>query len=288
MSDTPNDLPGDFEVYPSSREAVGDFTYALASLRQALKPADVKLHARPGEGYEDFIIRLALSATSGSAVLYRKNDSAEETKIQAWLSLTSEKSKVTALNRTIQKFQGLSLENLREIALLSLEPESITSLIDLLAEAYGVLLLVEPGFKSMKMDGCTFKLQQGTPVVGISIRYNRYDNFWFTLMHELAHIHKHYEYLDNPILDNLDEDLDSDREIEANIIAKDSLISRQHWRMAWNVRSDKRQLLELCSRAKVHPAIMAGLIRHQSKNYKLYPELHLNMDVRSAFGLIDD
>lgn len=288
MSDVPDRIPEDFEVYPSSRAAAEDFTAALANLRQALKPADAKTHARPGEAYEDFIIRLALNATSGNAVLYRKNDSAEETKIQAWLSLISEKSKFAVLSRAIPRFQGLSLHQIREIALISLEPNRITSLIDHLANTYGVLLVVEPGFKSMKMDGCTFKLSQGTPVVGIALRYNRYDNFWFTLMHELAHIHKHYEYLDNPILDDLEEEQDSDREIEANIIAKDSLVSRQHWRMAWNVRTDKRQLLAVCAKAEVHPSIMAGMIRHQSKNYKLYPDLHYAMDVKNAFGVTND
>lgn len=185
-------------------------------------------------------------------------------------------------------FEGLSTQQLRDIALLSLTPENITSLVDVLAEAYGVLLVVEPGFKSMKMDGCTFKLSQGTPVVGIALRYNRYDNFWFTLMHELAHIHMHYDYLDNPILDDLEEDSDSDREIEANIIAKDSLVSRQYWRMAWNIRADSKQLLDVCSRAEVHPSIMAGMIRHQARNYKLYPELHHSMDVKSAFGFAND
>jgi HTH-type transcriptional regulator/antitoxin HigA len=58
--------------------------------------------------------------------------------------------------------------------------------------------------------------------------------------------------------------------------------------MAWNVRADRKQLLDVCSRAEVHPSIMAGMIRHQSRNYKLYPELHHSMDVKSAFGFAND
>lgn len=288
MSDSPEGLPDDFEVYPSSRDAAVEFTAELSRLKKALKPADAKTHARPGEAYDDFIIRLALNATNNNAVLYRKNDSAEETKIQAWLSLINEKSKLRLLSRMMPNFQGLSTHQLREIALLSLKPENITSLVDVLAESYGVLLAVEPGFKAMKMDGCAFKLSQGTPVIGIALRYNRYDNFWFTLMHELAHVYMHYDYLDNPIVDDLEEGSDSEREVEANIIAKDSLVSRQHWRMAWNIRGDKKQLLALCLKAEVHPSIMAGMIRHQTKNYKLYPELHHPMDVKRAFGFSND
>lgn len=278
----------DFEVYPSPRAAAGDFTQAFASLRQALKPADTKLHSRVGESYEDFILRLALSATNSKAVLFRKNDSAEETKIQAWLSIVSEKSKAFLIQHSPTRFEGLSLDNLRDIAKLSLSPENTQRLIEILAQSFGIVLIVEPGFRAMKMDGCTFKLPQGTPVVGISIRYNRYDNFWFTLMHELAHIFLHYEQLDQPILDDLDESSTSDIEVDANIVAKDSLVSRQHWRLIWSARDNRRQFLALCRQAEVHPAIAAGMLRYQSKNYTLYPEFHNAMDMRQAFGIIDD
>ncbi|KGK23473.1 ImmA/IrrE family metallo-endopeptidase [Pseudomonas plecoglossicida] len=288
MPDVPNGYPEDFEVYPSSRAAAEDFTAALTSLRQALKPADAKVHARSGESYEDFLIRLALNASSTNAVLYRKNDSAEETKIQAWLSMISERSKFEVLSRAIPRFQGLSQEQLREIALISMEPYRVSSLTEHLAAAYGVLLVVEPGFKAMKMDGCTFKLAQGTPVIGITIRYNRYDNFWFTLMHELAHISLHYDQLDQPILDDFDENVDSDIETEANIIAKKSLVSTENWRHIWNARTDKRQFLMYCERANLHPAIAAGMLRHQAKNYKLYPELTHAINLREVFGFTDD
>ena len=29
--------------------------------------------------------------------------------------------------------------------------------------------------------------------VGITVRYDRIDNFWFTLLHELAHVFLHYQ-----------------------------------------------------------------------------------------------
>jgi HTH-type transcriptional regulator/antitoxin HigA len=288
MAELDNNDQKDFEVYPSPRAAAGDFTQAFASLRQALKPADAKQHSNAGENYEDFILRLALSATNSKAVLYRKNDSAEETRIQAWLSIVSEKSKTFLIGQSPKRFEGLSEENLREIAKLSLRPENTLRLIDFLAQAFGIVLIIEPGFKAMKMDGCTFKLSQGTPVIGISIRYNRYDNFWFTLMHELAHIHLHYDQLDQPILDDLDKGSTSENEVDANIIAKDSLVSRRYWRLIWSARDNKTQFRELCGQAEVHPAIAAGMLRYQSKNYAIYPEYQKIMDVRQAFGVADD
>ncbi|WP_236209801.1 ImmA/IrrE family metallo-endopeptidase [Pseudomonas tohonis] len=288
MADLPDNDQQDFEVYPSSRTAAKDFTEALANLRQALKPADIASHHRAGENYEDFLLRLALSTTNSKAVLFRKNDSAEETRVQAWLSIVSEKSKAYVIQHSPIGFEGLSQDHLREIAKLSLHPENTQRLVDILARAYGVVLIVEPGFRAMKTDGCVFKLAQGTPVIGISVRYNRYDNFWFTLMHELAHIYMHYEQLDQPIIDDLDEVGVSEIEVEANIVAKDSLVSRQHWRLIWNARDNKRQFYEFCKQAEVNPVIAAGMLRYQTKNYALYPEYQYAMNIRKIFGVADD
>nr|WP_299241472.1 ImmA/IrrE family metallo-endopeptidase [uncultured Halomonas sp.] len=278
----------DFEVYPSLGTSAEEFAQAFTSLSHALKPTDTKLRSRTCESHDDVILRLALGAASSKGVLFRKNNTAQETKIQAWLSIVGEKSKVFLIQRSPDRFKGLSLEHLRDIAKLSLNFENTRSLVDVLAQSYGIVLIVEPGFSSMKMDGCTFKLPQGTPVIGLSVRYNRYDNFWFTLMHELAHICLHYEQLASPILDDLDEDSESDIEVEANIVAKDSLVPRQHWRLIWNARDDKKQFLELCKKAEVHPVLAAGMLRHQSKNYALYPEYHHAMDIRETFGIVDD
>lgn len=278
----------DFEVYPPQRRAASDFKHAFDNLRSVLSPADIKSRGRVGETYNDVIIRLALNSANSASVLYRRNESAEETKIKAWLSIVDERSKAYLLESSVPRFSGLSSDSLRHIAELSLRPERIAELPDILAQYHGVVLVVESGFKAMKMDGCVYTLPQGTPVIGISVRYNRYDNFWFTLMHELAHVSLHYELLSHPILDDLEAGSEADVEIDANIVAKDSLVSRQHWRIIWGFRDNKRLLVEACKQAGVHPAIAAGMIRYQSGNYSLYPEYNKIMDVRRAFGLSDD
>ena len=288
MSNTADRDQNDFEVLPSPRDGVADFSQAFNSLRRSLKPADAKLLTRPDEAFEDFIVRVALGATSTTAALFRKNDSAADIKIQAWLALAGEKAKEFIIGNDIAKFKGLSTTQLRELGKISVDPNSVHTITETLSRNFGIVLIVLPAFTSMKMDGCTFRLNNGYPVVGISLRYNRYDNFWFTLMHELAHICLHYEQLDAPIVDDLDITNDSEIEIEANIIAKDSLIPRQYWRLIWNAKDNSTTWLSLCKQAEVHPEIAAGMIRYQTKNYKLFPEHHHTMDMRKAFGIKDD
>ena len=58
---------------------------------------------------------------------------------------------------------------------------------------HGIKLIIEPHLPKTHLDGATLLADKNNPVVGLSIRHNRPDNFWFTLMHELAHIALHYD-----------------------------------------------------------------------------------------------
>lgn len=46
--------------------------------------------------------------------------------------------------------------------------------------------------KSAKIDGVSFWLDHESPVIGMSLRYDRIDNFWFVLRHECEHILQHH------------------------------------------------------------------------------------------------
>ena len=53
----------------------------------------------------------------------------------------------------------------------------------------GVRFVVVEGMPSGKIDGVCFWLENGaSPVVGMSLRFDRIDNFWFVLRHELEHV----------------------------------------------------------------------------------------------------
>ena len=62
--------------------------------------------------------------------------------------------------------------------------------VDALAEV-GVVALVEPQLPRIHLDGAAFRLPTGEPVVALTLRHDRLDNFWFTLCHELAHLVLH-------------------------------------------------------------------------------------------------
>ena len=76
---------------------------------------------------------------------------------------------------------------LNELELLMVEPEEVRHVPKILADAGVRFLIVEPVPRS-KIEGVCFWMDNKNPVVGLSLRYDRIDNFWFNLRHELEHV----------------------------------------------------------------------------------------------------
>lgn len=82
----------------------------------------------------------------------------------------------------------------------------------------GVGFFVLSHLQKTYLDGAAF-INGNNPFVVYTCRYDRIDNFWFVVAHEIAHILNHYNFLNEPILDNLDEKAETKREQEADAFA---------------------------------------------------------------------
>ena len=78
-------------------------------------------------------------------------------------------------------------------------PEELRRIPKLLSDAGIRFLIVEP-LPHSKIDGACFWLDDKSPVIAMSMRFDRIDWFWHTLMHELAHI-QNGDGKDEPTLD---------------------------------------------------------------------------------------
>jgi HTH-type transcriptional regulator / antitoxin HigA len=90
-----------------------------------------------------------------------------------------------------------------------------------LLRSLGVYFAIVPHLSKTYLDGAAFYLD-GHPVVALTLRYDRIDSFWFTLMHELGHIVAGHE---GSYLDDLGNLALTDEEAEANRLAADWLIN---------------------------------------------------------------
>ena len=184
---------------------------------------------------------------------------------------------------------SIKLSTLREVARLSYFNNG-----PLLAREYiekhGIHLIVVPHLRKTYLDGAAMLLPDETPIIGLTLRYDRIDNFWFCLLHELAHVSKHLSASDRLIVDDLDlrgkegeaEDM---IEKEADEMTRDGLIPKKVWdKKPFADKANTEEVYTLAAKLKIHPAIIAGRIRYEQKNYKLLSRHVGNKQIRKHFA----
>lgn len=183
----------------------------------------------------------------------------------------------------------VTLEFMREVAKLSPSDEGPLLARDYLREN-GIPLIIEPHLPRTRLDGAAIMAWIDRPVIGLSLRHDRIDNFWFCLMHELAHLSLHLEKPtgDEPIrfYDDLDVDDQGDpREEEADKLAGEALIPEEEWKKspASSLRTPQAAQ-HLARKLRIHPAIVAGRIRHAYKSYRRLNNLVGSGQVRRLFS----
>jgi len=70
-------------------------------------------------------------------------------------------------------------------------PEEARKVPRILAEC-GIRFVIVETVSSAKIDGVCFWLNDHSPVIGMTMRHDRIDNFWFVLRHELEHVIRHH------------------------------------------------------------------------------------------------
>lgn len=177
---------------------------------------------------------------------------------------------------------SVTKEFMREVARLSW---SITG--PLLAQEFlanhGIALIIEPQLSKTAMDGGAMMGHRG-PVIGLTLRHDRIDHFWFTLIHELVHVAKHLKEYGESYIDDLDSKFDDPKENEADLLSGDVLIPRKIWKTSRaNIQKTEGAINELAKQLGIHPAIVAGKIRYENNNYSILNEFVGHNQVRKLF-----
>ncbi len=158
---------------------------------------------------------------------------------------------------------------------LMLAPEESRKVPRILAEA-GIRFVIVESLPSAKIDGVCFWLDDRSPVIGLSLRHDRIDNFWFVLIHELEHVRRRHGLLAMI----LDTELEGDRagagpdipqeEREANEAAQNFSVPPSKM-SAFIARKSpffaERDLLAFASILRVHPGIVAGQLQYRTNRY---------------------
>ncbi|HUS06895.1 MAG TPA: HigA family addiction module antitoxin [Bryobacteraceae bacterium] len=187
----------------------------------------------------------------------------------AWLYRCRRLAKGVPVTR---KFSSASFDAcLKRLSSLRAATEEIRHIPEILSHAGIRFLIVEP-LPQTSVDGVCFWLDTESPVIALSLRFDRIDYFWHTLMHEMKHV-KEREGMEQPTIDmNLVgsdaqpfEDK-SDSEKAADTFAIDFLVNQQKLsEFVIRVRPlfSKAKIAAFAAKQHVHPGIVVGQLHHK-------------------------
>jgi len=275
---------------PKETETIGDMEAERFPWKEMAKRGyfgEVKATEQNAKALiDEFFASLGLNAQP-SMVLLRKTNYARQTNKQAlyvWSAKVLKEASEMQIPVTYTT-GSITPDFIQKLVRLSSQENS-----PLLAQAFlkqhGIALVIEPHFPQTYLDGAALLSDKEHPVIGITLRHDRLDSFWFTLMHELGHIALHYD----KNIDFFDEDLEGeDRtsnecEREADAWAGECLVPEQKW------ESSPAKLIpsavaaqSLARELGIHVAIVAGTMRYRGQKYQYLNNLVNQEKVQHLF-----
>lgn len=153
----------------------------------------------------------------------------------------------------------------------------------------GIAFVILKSLPHTYLDGACFKSPSERPVIGLTLRHNRLDNFWFTLFHELAHLTLHLNQNNFAFFDDTESEqskVHDKREKEANDFATKYLVPDEVWKPWRKANSgivSKDEIRLFANRLGISPAIVAGRLRWETGDYVKYAGMLGNNTVKNIF-----
>ena len=193
----------------------------------------------------------------------------------AWLYRVKQISSETLVPRYSPELLRRALAKLSS---LLFSAEEVRKVPRILAES-GVVFVIVESLPAAKIDGVCFWLNENTPIIGLSMRYDRIDNFWFVLRHEIEHVlHRHGQ-----TSISFDAELEGDNagtgagvpdeERIANEAASEFCVPKKSMDAFMARKAPffyEHDILGFSKTLRIHPGLVAGQIRHRTGLYNRF------------------
>lgn len=254
-----------------------DIVWGQLPYREMIKRKwfDMPRGANPVERVKEYFLRAA--GPQFATALHRKKmhsgNAPNEYALLAWQARVLEKARGKIEAQEIGPFD-IDDRWMSQLVELTKRKDGPKRARELLARK-GIVLIVERHLPGSYLDGAAMLADGDTPVIGLTLRHDRLDNFWFVLMHELGHVFLHL--FDGLRFDFFDEEYGSDGdtiEAEADRFALDALIPSDLWDQCLSRFALSEEAVKIDAETiGIDPSIIAGRIRKERGNYTIFNDL---------------
>jgi len=148
----------------------------------------------------------------------------------------------------------------------------------------GIVLISLEHLPGTYLDGAAMLRNDGAPIIAMTLRHDRIDNFWFTLIHEYCHVAKHLMEGRSLIIDDLELKSSDEIESEADAFAQEALIPAEIWNATAQADIQMEDVVRIAKQASVHPAIVAGRWQREHNDYRRFSKVLGRGEVRVQFS----
>ncbi|HEX4418804.1 MAG TPA: ImmA/IrrE family metallo-endopeptidase [Kofleriaceae bacterium] len=187
----------------------------------------------------------------------------------AWLY----RVKQLAADTPVPKFSESSAPDaVRRLGPLRIAAEEARKVPRMMAEC-GIRFVIVESLARAKIDGVCLWLTAEQPVIGLSMRHDRIDNFWFVLRHELEHViqgHGKSAVMLDIDMEGIRPEAEADEERIANEAAAEFCVPQEALGDLIARKSPffaDRDIVEFARTVGVHPGLVAGQLQRKTGRY---------------------
>ncbi|MFA5429857.1 MAG: ImmA/IrrE family metallo-endopeptidase [Candidatus Omnitrophota bacterium] len=174
------------------------------------------------------------------------------------------------------KYSLTSVKNaISNLQSLLLSPQEIRKVPRILTES-GIRFVLVESLPTANIDGVCLWLDDERPVIAMSLRHDRIDNFWFVLRHEIEHVLRRHGQaaimLDTELVETLD-DATSKEEKMANLAASEFCVPSKSMDKFMERKSPiftERDMIGFARSLNIHPGLVVGQLHHRTGRYELF------------------
>lgn len=213
---------------------------------------------------------LVSSFSKDKYAYYRKSDKLkiDEKNMFAWSSLAQYEAKN-------QKTNTFNFDNLNQLCInlniIFYENSGTPERVKAVLNQFGIKMLLIDKLEKTPIDGFSF-WSDNNPAIALTLRYNRIDNFAFTIMHEMGHIDLHLRNDKGRKFMDLTRKQDLDKcETAADDYAQQKLIPIHIWKdiLDNHLPLNDEKIKTLGDKHRINPAILLGRVCYEMDYYAM-------------------